>query len=64
MDVLFDFLFNNPLVPWIVGLVVLLFVYRRFADRVRIRVPGAGLPAIIKQGIAAPKTVRDHPGIL
>jgi len=43
MDVLFDFLFNNPLVPWIVGLVVLLFVYRRFADRVRIRVPGAGL---------------------
>jgi tetratricopeptide (TPR) repeat protein len=33
-------LFDNPLVPWAVGLVVLLFVYRFVAERVSIRAPG------------------------
>jgi tetratricopeptide (TPR) repeat protein len=36
-------LLNNPLVPWAVGLVVLLFAYRYVAARVKIRVPGSAL---------------------
>lgn len=36
-------LLDNPLVPWLVGLVVLLIAYRAIAPRVRIRVPGIGL---------------------
>jgi serine/threonine-protein kinase len=42
MDLLFGLL-DNPLVPWAVGLVVVLILYRRFASRIRIRVPGANL---------------------
>jgi tetratricopeptide (TPR) repeat protein len=43
MDLLFDLLFNNPYVPWVLGAVVLLVVYRKFGDRLTIRVPGAGV---------------------
>jgi serine/threonine-protein kinase len=49
MDVLFGLL-DNPLVPWAVGLVVVLFLYRRFAPLVRIRVPGGN---ITKDDVAA-----------
>jgi serine/threonine-protein kinase len=42
MGFLFSLL-DNPYVPWLVGLVALFFGYRFLADRVRIRVPGAGL---------------------
>ncbi|HEV7503273.1 MAG TPA: protein kinase [Vicinamibacteria bacterium] len=35
-----DFLFSIPYLPHIVGLAVLVFVYQRFAHRVRVRVPG------------------------
>ncbi len=43
MDLLIDLLFNNPYVPWVLGAVVLLVVYRKFGDRLKIRVPGAGV---------------------
>ncbi|HSD66623.1 MAG TPA: hypothetical protein VLF95_07970, partial [Vicinamibacteria bacterium] len=36
-------LFDNPYVPWIVGLVALFVAYRFLADRVRLRVPGGSL---------------------
>jgi serine/threonine-protein kinase len=36
-------LLDNPLVPWVVGLVVLLLAYRFIAARVSIRVPGSAL---------------------
>jgi tetratricopeptide (TPR) repeat protein len=35
-----DFLFSIPYLPHIVGLAVLIFLYQRFAHRVRVRVPG------------------------
>ena len=40
MDLLFDLLFNNPYVPWVLGAVVLLVVYQKFGDRLKIRLPG------------------------
>src|SRR5260370_42187920 len=43
MGLLIDLLFNNPYVPWVLGAVVLLVVYRKFGDRLKIRVPGAGV---------------------
>ena len=44
MDILFS-LFDNPLVPWAVGLIVLLFIYRAVAPRLSLRVPGSNLSA-------------------
>ncbi len=41
---LFDLL-DNPIVRWALVLAALLVVYRFIADRVRVRVPGAGLSA-------------------
>jgi serine/threonine-protein kinase len=38
-----DFILNNPLVLWGLGLVAVLIVYQKIAPRLRIRVPGAGL---------------------
>ena len=43
MDLLFDLLFNNPYVPWVLGAVVLLVLYRKFGDRLKIRVPSANV---------------------
>jgi len=40
MDLLFDLLFNNPYVPWVLGAVVLLVVYQKFGDRLKFRLPG------------------------
>jgi tetratricopeptide (TPR) repeat protein len=42
MDILFSLL-DHPLVPWALGLIVLLVVYRRFAAARSVRVPGANL---------------------
>jgi tetratricopeptide (TPR) repeat protein len=42
MDILFS-LFDHPLVPWAVGLIVLLFVYRAVAPRLSLRLPGSSL---------------------
>jgi tetratricopeptide (TPR) repeat protein len=43
MSLIFDFLFSNPYVPWLLGLIALFFVYRKFAPMVRFRVPGIGM---------------------
>jgi tetratricopeptide (TPR) repeat protein len=40
-----DFLFANPYVPWLIGLVALLVFYQKVAPRLRIRVPGGGMSA-------------------
>ena len=45
MSFILDFLLGNPYVPWLIGLGVLLYVYRRFAPSVRFRVPGMNLSA-------------------
>jgi tetratricopeptide (TPR) repeat protein len=42
MDILFS-LFDHPLVPWAVGLIVLFFVYRAVAPRLSVRLPGSSL---------------------
>ncbi len=36
MDVLFDFLFNSPIVPWAIGLVVVYFAWTRLAPRLKL----------------------------
>ena len=38
-----DILFNNPLLLWGLGLVLLFFVYQQVAPRLKIRVPGVGV---------------------
>ncbi|MET0554388.1 MAG: protein kinase [Vicinamibacteria bacterium] len=43
MSFIFDFLFSNPYVPYLLGLVVLFFLYRKFAPMVRFRVPAVGM---------------------
>ena len=43
MSFVLDLLFNNPYVPWLIGLVVLFFLYKKFAPMVRIRVPAVGM---------------------
>jgi tetratricopeptide (TPR) repeat protein len=43
MSFLLDFLLGNPYVPWLVGLIVLFVLYRKFAPMVRIKVPGVGM---------------------
>jgi tetratricopeptide (TPR) repeat protein len=43
MSLIFDFLFSNPYVPWLLGLVALFFLYRKFAPMVRFRVPAVGM---------------------
>jgi serine/threonine-protein kinase len=43
MGFLFDLLFNNPYVPWILGLLLLLVGYQKLAPRLKIQVPGGGL---------------------
>ena len=35
MSFVLDLLFNNPYVPWLIGLVVLFFLYKKFAPMVR-----------------------------
>src|SRR5262245_48789712 len=42
MSFILDFLLGNPYVPWLVGLVIALYLYRRFAGSVRFRIPGIG----------------------
>ncbi len=42
MGFLFDLL-DNPYVPWLLGLLALLFGYRFVADRLKVRVPGSGM---------------------
>jgi serine/threonine-protein kinase len=44
MHILFSLL-DHPLVPWALGLIVLLILYRRFAAARSIRIPGAKLSA-------------------
>jgi tetratricopeptide (TPR) repeat protein len=44
MDILFSLL-DHPLVPWAVGLIVLLLIYRSVAPRLNLRVPGGSLSA-------------------
>ena len=44
MHILFSLL-DHPLVPWALGLIVLLVLYRRFAAARSVRVPGANLSA-------------------
>ena len=36
MDVLFDFLFNSPIAPWAIGLVVVYFAWTRLAPRLKL----------------------------
>jgi len=43
MDQLLNLLLNNPYVPWILLAVAALFVYQKFGDRVKVRVPGAAV---------------------
>jgi len=43
MSFILDLLLGNPYVPWLVGLAVLLYLYRRFAPTLRIRLPGTGM---------------------
>jgi tetratricopeptide (TPR) repeat protein len=43
MSFVLDLLFNNPYVPWLLGLVVLFFLYRKFAPMVKFRVPAVGM---------------------
>jgi tetratricopeptide (TPR) repeat protein len=43
MNFVLDFVFGNPYVPWLVGLALLLFLYRKFAPMVRIKVPGVSM---------------------
>ena len=43
MDVIFDFLFNSPYVPWLLLAVAGLLVYQKFSHRVKVRVPGSNL---------------------
>jgi tetratricopeptide (TPR) repeat protein len=43
MSLLTDFLFTNPYVPWLVGLIALFMLYRKFAPMVRLRVPAIGM---------------------
>ena len=38
-----DLLFNNPYVPWIVGLIVLVVAYQKLSPKLRVRVPGASI---------------------
>ncbi len=45
MSFILDLLLGNPYVPWLVGLVVVLYLYRRFAPSVRFKIPGSGLSA-------------------
>jgi serine/threonine-protein kinase len=42
MDFLFSLLFSNPYVPWVVGALAFLFVYRKLAPHISVRVPGGG----------------------
>ncbi|HET9316524.1 MAG TPA: protein kinase, partial [Vicinamibacteria bacterium] len=43
MSFILDFLLGNPYVPWLVGLLILLYLYRRFAPTLRFKVPGSGM---------------------
>jgi len=43
MGFLFDLLFNNPYVPWLLGLIVLVVAYQKLSHNLRFSVPGAGL---------------------
>ena len=43
MSFILDFLLGNPYVPWLAGLLILLYVYRRFAPMIRIKVPGVSM---------------------
>jgi tetratricopeptide (TPR) repeat protein len=45
MSFILDFLLGNPYVPWLVGLVLLLYLYRRFAPSLRFTVPGSNISA-------------------
>lgn len=43
MSFILDFLLGNPYVPWLAGLLVLLYLYRRFGSAIRVKVPGSGM---------------------
>jgi eukaryotic-like serine/threonine-protein kinase len=43
MSFILDFLLGNPYVPWLVGLLILLYLYRKFAGRVTLKVPGISM---------------------
>jgi tetratricopeptide (TPR) repeat protein len=47
MDFVFGLLFSNPYVPWLVGLVILFFLYRRFAPSVSVRGPSVNRDAVL-----------------
>jgi eukaryotic-like serine/threonine-protein kinase len=42
MDFLFSLLFSSPYVPWVVGALAFLVVYRKLAPHISVRVPGGG----------------------
>jgi tetratricopeptide (TPR) repeat protein len=46
MDFVFGLL-SNPYVPWIVGLVILFFLYRRFAPSISVRGPGVSKDQVL-----------------
>jgi tetratricopeptide (TPR) repeat protein len=47
MDFVFGLLFANPYVPWLVGLVIVWFLYRRFAPSVSVRGPSMDKDAVL-----------------
>src|SRR5262245_20516397 len=43
MSFILDFLLGNPYVPWLAGLLIVFFLYRKFAGGVKLRIPGIGM---------------------
>jgi serine/threonine-protein kinase len=43
MGFLYNLLLDNPYVPWVIALVVILVVYQKFGHMLKVRVPGAAL---------------------
>lgn len=65
MSFILDFLFSNPYVPWLIGLVALLAAYKKFAPMVKLRVPAIGisgpqlLEKVLGSGYAKGQTTRQ-----
>src|SRR5712691_9867094 len=47
MDSVLGFIFSNPYVPWLVGLFILYFLYRRFAPSFSVRGPGVSKDQVL-----------------
>jgi serine/threonine protein kinase/tetratricopeptide (TPR) repeat protein len=43
MDIILNFLFDNPYVPYVVGAIVLYVLYQKLGSRLSLRLPGGGL---------------------